>query len=81
MSASGSDMSWKGSTQKKKESLFGLMATDDLPEGAFGGLTAQLEVYGRIGLAHAAAVSDMQRNGFLKRPTTKGEIEKSEVRK
>ena len=51
-----------------KKSLFGLMAVNDLAESAFGGLTAQLEEFGRIGLANAAAVSDMQQNGYLKRP-------------
>ena len=49
-----------------KKSLFGLMAVNNLAESVFGGLTAQLEVFGRIGLANSAAVSDMQRNGYLK---------------
>ena len=59
-----------------KKSLFGLMDMNDLAESAFGGLTAQLEVFGRIGPANAAAVSDMQRNGYLKRPN----LENNEVR-
>ena len=49
-----------------KKSLFGLMVVNDLAESAFGGLTAQLEVFGRIGLANAAAAIDMQQNGYLK---------------
>ena len=44
------------------------MAVNNLAESAFGGLMAQLEVFGRIGLANAAAVSDMQQNGYLKWP-------------
>ena len=43
------------------------MAMNNLVESAFGGLTAQLEVFGRIGLANAATVSNMQQNGYLKR--------------
>ena len=31
-------------------------------------MTAQIEVFGRIGLSNATAVSNMQRNGYLKRP-------------
>ena len=44
------------------------MAVNDLVESAFRGLTAQLKLFGRIGLANAAAVSDMQRNAYLKWP-------------
>ena len=69
-----------GSSDELKESLIGMMATNCLAESSFGGVTAQLEVFGRVGLAHAAAVSDMQRNGFLKRPTTKKDFENKEVR-
>ena len=51
------------------------MAVNDLAESAFRGLTAQLEVFGKIGLANAAAVSNMQRNGYLKQPN----LENNEV--
>ena len=51
------------------------MAVNDLEKRAFGGFTAQLEIFGRIGLANAAAVSDMQQNGYLKRPN----LENNEV--
>ena len=70
-----------GSSDKLKESLIGLMATNFLAESSFGGITTQLEVFGRLGLSHAAAVSDMQRNGVLKRPTTKKNFEKKEARR
>ena len=56
------------------------MATNCLAESSFGGVTAQLKVFGRLGLSHGAAVNDMQRNGFLKRPTTKKDFENKEVR-
>ena len=68
MSESGGAYSWDVASDELKKSLFGLMAVNNIAESAFGGLTAQLEVFGRIGLANAAAVSDMQRNGYLKRP-------------
>ena len=48
-----------------------MMAVNDLAESAFGGVTAQLEVFGLVGLAHAVAVSDVQQNRFLTRPVTK----------
>ena len=63
---SGGAYSWDVASDELKKSLFGLMAVNDLAESVFGGLTAQLEVFGRIGLANSAAVSDMQRNGYLK---------------
>ena len=71
LSESGGKYSWEGSSDELKESLLGMVAVNDLVESAFGGVTAQLEVFGRGGLAHLAGVSDMQRNGFLERPVTK----------
>ena len=68
MSESGGAYSWDVASDELKKSLFGLMAVNDLAESAFGGLTDQLEVFGRIGLANAVAVSDMQRNGYMKQP-------------
>ena len=68
MSESGGAYSWDVDSDELNKSLFGLMAVNDIAESAFGGLTAQLEVFGRIGLANAAAMSDMQRNDYLKRP-------------
>ena len=75
MSESGGAYSWDEASDELKKSLFGMMAVNDLVESAFGGLTDQLEVFGRIGLANAAAVSDMQRNGYLNRPN----LENNEV--
>ena len=75
MSESGGAYSWDVASDELKKSLFVLMDMNDLAESAFGGLTAQLELFGRIGLANAAAVSNMQRNGYLKRPN----LENNEV--
>ena len=58
-----------------------MMATNCLAESSFGGVTAKLEVFGLVGLAHtAAAMSDMQRKRILKRLTTKKEFENKEAR-
>ena len=71
----GGVYSWDVASYELKKTLFGLMYVNDLSESAFGGLMAQLEGFGRIGLADAAAVSDIQRNGYLKRPN----LENNEV--
>ena len=63
-----------------KKTLYSMMVVNDLAESGFGGIAAQLEVFGRVGLPHAAVVSDMQNNGFLRRPLTKKDIENQEVR-
>ena len=68
ISESSGAYSWDVDSVELKKSFFGLMAVNDLAESAFGGLTAQLELFGRIGLANAAAVRDMQLNSCLKRP-------------
>ena len=55
----------------------GMVAVNDLAESSFAGVTAQVQVFGRIGMANAAAVSDMNRNGFLYRPVTNREMKDS----
>ena len=59
VSESDGAYSWDVASDELKKSLFGLMAVSNLAESAFGGLTAQFEVFGRIGLAKTAAVSNM----------------------
>ena len=46
---------------------------------SFAGVTAQVQTYGRIGMHRAMAVSDMQRNKFTSRPTTKKAIVNNEI--
>ena len=75
MSESGGAHSWDMASDELKKSLFGLMAVNNLAESVFEGLTAQLEVFERIGLANAAEVSDMQRNAYLNWPN----LESNEV--
>ena len=50
------------------------MAVNNLADISLAGVTAQLQVFGRIGMASADAISDMARNGFLDRPTTNKEM-------
>ena len=50
------------------------MATNDLAESLFAGMTAQNQAFGHIGLNSAAAISDTRRNQFLSHPTTKKDI-------
>jgi hypothetical protein len=42
-------------------------------------LDVLLEVYDRVGLTNVLAVSNMQRNGFIVHPTTRKNIDGSEV--
>ena len=45
------------------------MSINDLSESSFAGVTAQLQVFGQIGMAKSDYISGMARNGFLYRPT------------
>ena len=47
---------------------------NDLAESSFASVTAQLQVFGRIGMASAATISDMASNCFLDEPTTNKEM-------
>ena len=70
MSESGADYSWDGFSDELKESLLGFLAVNDIVESSFSGVTSQLQVFGRIGMASASDIRDMARNGFLDQPTT-----------
>ena len=74
LSISGTEFSYEHCPDAVKEKMLGKMASNDLAESSFAGLTAQIQCYGRIGMCNAAAVSDTSRNGFLSRPTTRKEI-------
>ena len=54
MSDSEGEYSYEHSTDELKEALMNMVAVNDLAES-----TAQVQVCGRIGMANAAAVSDM----------------------
>ena len=56
--------------------MIGKMASNDLAESSFAGVTAQVQCYGRIGMCAAAAVSDCDRNGFLHRGTLAKQIKR-----
>ena len=79
LSESEGKLSWDHSSEDLKKALEGMVAVNDLAESSFAGVTAQVQVFGRVGMANAAAVSDMSRNGFLYRPVTKKEMQKSDA--
>ena len=50
------------------------MSVNDIEESSFAGVTAQLQVFVRIGMSRAATISNMARIGFLDQPTINKEI-------
>lgn len=56
----------------QKKALVGVTATNDEAESALGGITSNVQKYGRICLSSAGAVSDTKRNKFLNRGTASG---------
>ena len=79
LSISGSEFSFEHCPEETKNDMLGRWATNDLAESSFGGVTLQVQCFGRIGLCNAAAISDMKMNRFLSRPTTKEQIENNEM--
>ena len=57
------------------------MASDDLAESSCAGIIAQVQCYGMIEMSAAAAVSDVERNGFLSRCGIKSPIDRETTRK
>ena len=51
------------------------MASNDLSEISFAGVTEQVQCYIRIDICSADAVSDTSRNEFMYCPTTKKQME------
>ena len=70
----GEEYSWDGSSEDLKEELLGFMVVNDLAESSLSRVNAQLQVFGQIGMASAAAITDMARNLFLDRPNTNKEM-------
>ena len=79
LSISKSIYSWNYCPDHVKKAMLGKMVTNDPAESSFAGVTAQIQSYGRIDLCNAAAVSDITRNKFLSRPTTKKEIKNGSI--
>jgi hypothetical protein len=75
-SVSGSPLSYQGCPADVKENLKGWEATNDRSESALGGMTHQLQKYGRIGLTNTAAVSDAKTNGYFRRFSRNGNTTK-----
>ena len=57
MSKSKGKYSLDGSSDVLKRLFLGVIAVDDLVESSFAGVTAQLQVFGWIGMLNAAAIS------------------------
>ena len=67
LSISGSEYSWNGCGEARKKALLGKKATNDEAESALGGMTSNIQRYGRINISCAGAISDAKRNKFLQR--------------
>ncbi|KAL7536200.1 hypothetical protein ACHAXR_006982, partial [Thalassiosira sp. AJA248-18] len=67
LSISGSPSSWEHCPDEVKEKLLGCQATNDWCESVLGGTTHILQRFGRIPIALAAAISDINRNKYVKR--------------
>jgi hypothetical protein len=67
-----SESSFQGCLKEVKGGLYGRDATNDRSESALGGTTHQLQKYGHIGIANAAAVSNAKTNGYFRRFSVNG---------
>ena len=76
LSISGYEYSWEHCLETTKKAMLGKMVTNDLAESSFTGVTYQVQTYGHTGMCNAAYISDMSRNGYLSRPTTKKDLKK-----
>ena len=74
LSVSGTAFSFDHCPENIKQAMMGMMAVNDLAESSFAGVSSQVQCYGRIGMHAAAGVSDIYRNDFLTRPTSKKAI-------
>ena len=74
LSISGLEFSYQHCPEDFKKSMVGKMASNDLAESSFAGVTAQVQCYVRIGMSAAAEGSDVGINGFLRRGGTKKQI-------
>ena len=78
LSISDSHVSFDHCPESTKVGMLAMMATNSYAGSSFAGVTAQAQIYGRIGIHGAATVSDMQRNKFQARPTIKKSIANNE---
>ena len=69
LSSNGKEHSWRHCPEEQKTALLGKSATNNEAESCLGGTTAQVQRFGRLALASAAAISDMRWNAFLHRLT------------
>jgi hypothetical protein len=68
MSVSGSEYSvTHDNYESRRKALLGVTVTNNEAESVLGGITSNVQRYGRIHLSSASAVSDTKRNKFLSR--------------
>ena len=71
LSISNSDMCYKNCSEEMKKDFLGKKATNDEAESALGATTYEIQKGNHIGISNAAAVSDLNCNGFVHRQTSK----------
>ena len=67
LSSEEGQFSWGQTTQSEHEACIGLMATNNMAESPFAGLTHQFQIYGRILGIHASGISQARINGDFRR--------------
>ncbi len=67
-----SPVSFQGCPKEVKKGLYGREATNDRSKSALGGTTHQLQKYGHIGIANAAAISNAKTNDYFRRFSASG---------
>ena len=75
LSISESKFFWQQCPPNVKKVILGKMASNNLAESSFVGVTAQVQCYGRKDMYSADDVSDTARNVLLDLPTTKKQME------
>ena len=70
LSSNAGRFCWELTTDEDHEQGLGKYAVNDPAESSFGGLTQQLQCFGRIALASAGGVAQARWNGDLKRQRT-----------
>ncbi|KAL7553860.1 hypothetical protein ACHAWF_017484 [Thalassiosira exigua] len=79
LSISGEEFSYDHCPDSVKRAMLGKMASYDLAESSFAGVTAQLQSFGQIAMGSAAAISDAKRYQFFYRPIDNKSIKKGDL--
>ena len=74
LSLSRSEYSQEHCTKTTKKAMLGKMVTNDLAESSFAGVESQIQTYGRIGMCNTTDISNISRNVYQSRTTTKKDL-------